>query len=221
MARKKERRFNPLGEDEARRFDDAAQDSEKPLKELAARGILHTGLRNGTFCHTAPSWLEVIEDRCVIKVPWEEECTSGSGAYGEGNEQGGNLHERGVPCANCRDNENGRWLPKTENTPRTIPVMETEIYDLFEWWFRNNDQIPILHNAVNSRLREVADEAGLRRDVTAHDLRHTYGTMLARMDFTAPQIRDVMGHGSLKMPLRYIDFTGVRKVRTFEEKWDF
>lgn len=216
-------RFKPLPKAMIGPFDAAAQNMDNQLTRLTARVILHTGMRNTTYHHSRGRWAtdQRIEGKPVIRVPLTEKCIGGAGKTGEGNSSGENLHHRGSPCYACRSQRDGNWTPKTKNSVRPIPVMEEEVFHLFQRWFDYHDQIPLLHSAVNDRLQSVADAAGLNRRVVAHDLRHTYGTMLARMGFNPPSIAAVMGHGSLNMPMKYIKFTGNDLVNDFKKHWDF
>lgn len=222
-SKNKAKRFRPLKKGQIGAFEQAAQNASNNLTELAARTLLHTGLRNGEFAHMRSSWLadERMEGRPVLRVPAEERCIGGAGATGRGNPNGKNLHERGEPCYKCREGRDGSWEPKTRNSMRTLPIMEEEIYDSIERWFTNNEQIPLLHSAVANRVQQVAEAAGLSREVKPHDLRHTYGTMLARMGMSAHVITAVMGHGTLDMALTYIQFVGRDIAQEFNEKWDF
>lgn len=216
-------RFKPLERDQIGPFDQAAQEMGNDLTELTARGLLHTGFRNGEFCHSRTSFLSDgrIMGKPVVRIPHREDCTGGVGSIGKGNPGGQNLHDRGEPCHKCRTKRDGYWAPKTKNSPRPVPVMEEEVYKLFADWFANHEQIPILHGAVATRVKRVGQEADIDREVKPHDLRHTYGTMLARMGFDAHSIAEAMGHGSLDMPRNYISFTGEDLMEKYQDNWDF
>ena len=217
------KRFKPLKKDQIGKYDKAAQDANNELTRLTVRTLLHTGLRNGTLCHLQPGWIENerILGKPMIRVPPRERCLSGAGATGVGNEEGANLHDRGEPCYNCRIEYGGHWEPKTRNAPRPLPVMEEEIHSSLKRWLESHEQIPLLHHAVATRVQRVAEQAGLDREVKPHDLRHTYGTMLARMGLKLPVIAAVMGHGSTNQSMRYITFVGRDIMEEFKENWDF
>lgn len=219
----KSQRFKPLERDQIRPFDRAAQEMGNNLTELTARVLLHTGFRNGEFCHSRSSFLskERIMGKPVVRIPHRQDCIGGVGSVGKGNSDGESLHDRGQPCYKCRANRDGYWEPKTKNSPRTVPVMEEEVYELLVDWFANHEQIPMLHGAVATRVKRVGKEADIDREVKPHDLRHTYGTMLARMGFDAHSIAEAMGHGSINMPKNYISFTGEDLMNKFQENWDF
>lgn len=214
------RRFNPLHQPQIEAFDETAKQHEDPLTRFTARVLLHTGMRNGEFIHMRESWLtEEYSQRheemvTVIKVPDGEVCTKGVGETGKDNAAGANLYDRGEPCQFCRNRpdkdwapNNADWTPKTKNAPRSIPLSD-ELADLYEWWFAENEIIPFAKNGTNKRIRDVLDESEIKRDVTAHDLRHTHGTMIARAGFNTPQILQRMGHKDYEIAERYIHFVG-------------
>mgnify|MGYP000513049313 CR=1 FL=1 len=58
------------------------------------------------------------------------------------------------------------------------------------------------------RVVRVAERTDLRKRVTPHVLRHTYGTLIARNGATAQYIRQTMGHADLSSANAYIEFTG-------------
>lgn len=243
------KRFSPLSPDEARQFEEASYNDELPfLTRLTARALFLLGLRPITYVHTVPEWIARRGNKLVFDVtPYSEiqtrsdECKKGKGKIGAKNPNGANMHEKGKPCYDCREfGETNGFDGKTKNTPRTFALEAPELRELgedFEWYFKENEHIPFLQNGVNTRVRKVAEKAGIgesrgyktleRRgkefeviDISAYDLRHTYGTRLARMEYNKYEIKAEMGHGSTKMPERYIEFTGVRKSRVQKEKWD-
>lgn len=221
---KKKNRFEPLEKEQIRAFDRAARQIGEKDVEMTARTLLHSGMRNAGYHHMVDKYLidETINGKPAIRVPDYVICTGGKGeAIGQGNPNGEDLHTRGQPCYYCRTERDGYWEPKTSNGARTIPIMEEEVHELLCWWFERNDQIPFQHSGVNSRLQKVAEAAGLDREVLAHDLRHTYGTMLARMGMKPYEIMIVMGHGSIEQPMNYIQFTAMYAFEEFDDKWDF
>lgn len=243
------KRFYPLDSDEAQQFEQAAHSDDLDfLTSLTGRALFLLGLRPITFVHTVPEWIAKRGERLVFDVtPYSElhtrdtECTKGKGKIGAKNPDGENLHEKGKPCWDCRNyGETNGFDGKTSNTPRTFVLEAPELKQLgedFQWYFEQNEKIPFLQNGVNKRIRRIAEKAGLgesrgyktleRRgkefevvDISAYDLRHTYGTRLARMGYNKYEIKSEMGHGSTEMPEEYIEFTGIRKSEVQNEKWN-
>lgn len=236
-------RFNPLNVEQIEAFHEAAVEAPDPDEELVGLGILYTGMRNAAFHHMRPDWLEYSDEgKLHIAVPATEVCTGGSGESGKDNAKGVNLHQRGQPCHQCRDGtpkwvkkqkrddeyDDDLWHPKSKaGANRSIPVHEAEAAEILEWWFDMNEEVPMLHNAVNRRIDSIRERAEIERlippgqkyQVTAHDLRHTYGTMLARKGFDDWYIMQVMGHADLSSTQKYIKFVGRDLDNEFNEKW--
>lgn len=240
------KRFKPLDSPQAKEFEKAASEHSDFLTSLTGRALLLLGLRPITYTHTLPPWIERRGNQLSFVVkPYPDmnkgpdHCIQGAGAVGSQNQNGTDLHNTsGQPCAACRGTEGpDTFLGKTNNTPRTFPLDEPELRELGEdllWWFENNDRIPFSGDGVNRRVREIAentsipDKRGYKEvagqgkvpDINAYDLRHTYGTRLARMGYNKYEIKSWMGHGTVAMPEKYVEFTGVRKRETLDEKWD-
>lgn len=190
------KRFRPLNKSEIEEYDKAARDSSDPLTELAARTPLYTGLRNGELSHIRGNWLTSADEGNygVLRVPAEEECIGGAGTVGRSSSVDVNSGERGAACYTCRNTRGGHWEPRTKAAIRNIPIVEEGVYELLEDWFKIHEQIPLLHDAVGTRVQHVADRADLSRQVKPHDLRHTYGTILVRREVGWRTIATLMGH---------------------------
>ena len=239
------KRFRPLDAPLAKEFEQAANEHPDFLTSLTGRTLLLLGLRPKTYTHTLPPWIERRGNDLVFAVkPYPEvdgidHCIQGAGEVGSQDENPTDLHNTdGQPCADCRATKGpDTFLGKTNNTPRTFPLDEPEMRDIGEdllWWFERNSRIPFSGDGVNRRVRKIAentsipDKRGYKQiagqgkvpDINAYDLRHTYGTRLARMGFNEYEIMSWMGHGSPKIPQKYIEFTGTRKRQTMDEKWD-
>ncbi len=243
------KRFRPLDPEEARAFEEAAEDHEDFLTSLTGRALIMLGLRSKEYHHTVPHWMSRRDGRLIFEVlPYSEipghdgACFQGSGEIGQGNPDGRNLHKRGKPCSSCRRTQgDNTYLSKSENARRdwvlsTSPELKRLGKD-FLWFFENNVRIPFGGNGVLRRVRNIAEEAGIGEtrgyttvtengvkkevvDIKSYDLRHTYGTRLARMDWGPYEIQGQMGHGDLSMPKKYIQYTGARKEQLMNEKWD-
>lgn len=228
--------FWPLNVEQIERFAKAATEANEPEEELTGLTLLYSGQRNAAFHHMRASWLEYSDEgKLRIVVPYEEDCTGGAGATGPNNDAGANLHARGSPCGRCRDDtpnwvgkgtEEGKdyhdekWHPKTEASGgRPIPIRDDGTIEILEWWFDHNDGVPFLHNGVNNRIRNICDRAGIEREVTAHDLRTTFATMLARRRFDRRYVSDVMGHAETASTDPYYKFVGADIEDEFDARW--
>jgi site-specific recombinase XerD len=65
----------------------------------------------------------------------------------------------------------------------------------------------ITANEIASRFREIADEAGLSKDLHAHCLRHTFAAQLRMMRVDIPIIKHQLGHSRESTTARYAKVT--------------
>ncbi|MDL0145662.1 tyrosine-type recombinase/integrase [Halobacterium salinarum] len=195
-------RFTPLHPQQVQAFERTIEQSEDPIRALTGQLLLHTGIRNGEYNHMRPSWLSKDDGDSLINIPEKEECVKGAGPAGMGNQKQRNLNDRGEPCTKCRNKthrEENDWKAKTPAAIRTIRINSSHqtLIELLDWWKQGFNFIPLSHRGVNYHLKQLADEAGLDRRVTAHDLRFTHGMMLGRGGWTASQIKTRLGYSSL------------------------
>ena len=194
---------NPLNPDQIHRFERTTTEAEDPIRTLTGHFLLRTGLRNTEFNHMRPGWLSKDNGKVLIEIPEEEECVSGVGPTGTGNEKQVNLSNRGEPCAKCRNKSHrdyNRWKVSTPAAIRTIQIASDQqpLVNLLDWWQQGFDFIPLSHQGVNYHLRLLAEEAGLDRNVTAQDLRYTHAMNLGKKGYTAPEIMVRLGYSSLE-----------------------
>jgi integrase len=195
-------RFTPLSPRHVEAFERTIEQSDDPIRALTGQILLRTGMRNGEYNHMRPSWLSKDSEDLLINIPEKEECVKGAGPTGIGNQKQRNLNDRGEPCTKCRNKphrEDDYWEAKTSAATRTIRISRSHqtLIERLDWWKRGFDFIPLSHRGVNYHLKQLADEAGLDRNVTAHDLRLTHGMMLGSEGWTTPQIMERLGYSSV------------------------
>ena len=193
---------NPLTEDEIERFETAAEQSDKELTILTGRTLLNTGLRLGEFCHMRASWLQSAStnDLKILDVPFAEECIGGVDTSNNEDTKHSQSSDHRVPCHMCRSGRGDEWSPKSEAARRRIPI-SSDIYELLEGWFADHEQIPILHNGATRRVKRIAEQTGIEREVTPQDLRETFKAKLVRERLAPAAIQSLMGHhNSLPRP---------------------
>jgi len=193
---------NPLTSTQSQLFKTTAEDADEPIRRLVGLCLLHTGLRTGEIVHMRPGWLIADNEGMIIEIPPEEECIGGVGPIGPGNKGRKNLNDRGEPCTKCRhspNREDNRWKVKTPAAIRTVNIdsAQQSLVDLLDWWQQGFDCLPLSHRGVNYHVRQIAEEAGLDRKVTAQNLRHTHGKMLGQKGMTATHIMARLGYSSL------------------------
>ena len=65
---------------------------------------------------------------------------------------------------------------------------------------------PLDRTSVTTRFQRVAKRAGIRGDVVFHDLRHTFGTMMAAAGVPLRTLQGWMGHADIKTTAIYMHF---------------
>lgn len=181
----------PLEEDEREHLLDTA--SGMSIKhDLTVRVLVYAGLRAAELAHMEEDWVNWQGEQ--IRVPAHVPCE----------------------CSDCRSKAGQSknrtiedyWRPKTEMGARSIPVRDPATWRVLREFFKRNEGYGVTRQTVDDRVKRVADEAGLRKKVSAHVLRHTYGTMIASRGATAQYIRQTMGHEDLSAASDYIRFVG-------------
>jgi integrase/recombinase XerD len=227
---------------ELERFREAAK-TGTPREELIGLTGVDTGLRRTSIAHMNKSWLDDTGDQLTIDVPRKQRCELGTGSEG----RGGDTTAAGKPCYHCKHrNVNKDWLPAAHKLPdggdcwrpkskagykgREIPIKNEDTEQILRSYFALNETIcgksgvqnAVIRIAERADLLEVwTDESGDKhRWPTTHNLRHTFGTMLAIKGFSGRQIQAAMGHESVDVADDYVKFSGRETVGAFDEHWN-
>jgi integrase len=197
-----EETFDPLTEDQAERFVAAAMKSDDRLASLTARTLLRTGLRSDEFCHMRPSWLqdELTSSLALLDVPFTEECI-GAIDTTEGTDEDRTSGHR-EPCQGCRNLRGGEWKPKSDEARRRLPI-PIDIFEMLEEWFATHEHIPLLRNGAHRRVKDIAEQAGIEREVTPRNLRETYAAKRRREGHDLSMIQSLMGQNSHSPMLKH------------------
>ena len=205
---------------EADRFRQAARDGDV-LDEVLGLTFLDTGMRTGEVCHMNETWLSTNEESFGVRVPLGDVCRVGAGPAA----QGPNTHEKGQICKQCKDMpekwwapDDAEWRPKTKAAHRFIPIKDEDTQQALKAYFSLNDKL-VSHQTALKRVKKIAERAEIPRPVRPYDLRNTFGTKLADRDFTAHQIKNVMGHASIEPATHYVKLSSRSMQNAFDEKW--
>lgn len=202
------------------RFREAAKDGDV-LDEVIGLTLADTGIRAGEMTHKNPDWMTMNEDTFGIRIPLGAPCRVGAGP-----DNGQlNTHKKGQPCQHCRTMpdkwwapDDADWRPKTKAAHRFIPIREEDTKSALKAYYSLNDRVAS-HQTVLKRVKNIADRAGIERNVTPTDLRNTYGTLLADRNFTAHEIKNLMGHATVEPATHYVKLSSRSMENTFDEKW--
>lgn len=118
-----------------------------------------------------------------------------------------------------RDHD-GMWFPKSGAGHRPVPVKDDDTWSIIQDYFQIRDEVGVTRQTVGNVLTDVARKADLTRSVQPHEMRHTFGTRLAAMDFSEHEIADAMGHATTKQARDYVRLAGKRLDDAFTDKWE-
>jgi len=99
---------------------------------------------------------------------------------------------------------------KSRHAVRTIPVKDPDTLRVMRTYFKRNDAVDVSRQAIYNRVKGMAEQTGIKKKVTPHILRHTYGTMIARKGASPQYIRQTMGHADLSSANNYLQYTGTQ-----------
>ncbi|WP_135662748.1 tyrosine-type recombinase/integrase [Halorhabdus rudnickae] len=111
------------------------------------------------------------------------------------------------------------WTPKTDDAARTVPIRDPDTLRVMREFFKRNEAVGVTRKAIYERVVRVAEQTDLRKRVTPHVLRHTYGTLIARNGATAQFIRQTMGHADLSSANDYIECIGRQLADEADDVW--
>lgn len=118
-----------------------------------------------------------------------------------------------------RDHD-GMWFPKSGAGTRPIPIKDDDAWKVLKTWFSAHDSLMVTRQTVGNVVDRIASKSGIQRKVEPHEFRHTYGTRLAELGFSAYEIKDAMGHATLQQAEDYVKMSGRRIDDAFDEKWE-
>jgi len=73
-----------------------------------------------------------------------------------------------------------------------------------QWLFENRSKDkPISHRRIHDYIRNMSREAGVKKHVTAHILRHSFATHLLEAGQPLAVIQELLGHASIKTTTMY------------------
>ncbi len=100
---------------------------------------------------------------------------------------------------------------------RVVPVSR-RVMTLLEAYFALRDKMPLGTRAVQKLVKEVANRAGVTKDVTPHVLRHTWATLSLQKGVSLAALQRALGHDRLETTAIYLNLTDEHVVAEFHEK---
>jgi site-specific recombinase XerD len=118
-----------------------------------------------------------------------------------------------------------RWIPVDSETRKIIariPSLRSSFESatskslptlLFPWPYTHLYRCEILRRA----LAAAAQRAGCSTHVSPHQLRHTFATSMLRAGMSLPALKEILGHRSIRMTMRYITVTQIDLQQQYHE----
>ncbi len=72
------------------------------------------------------------------------------------------------------------------------------------WLFPGRNEKPISHDKVQRACRKTAVQAGIKKRVTPHTLRHSFAAQLLRNGVNLRYIQELLGHASIQTTMMYL-----------------
>jgi site-specific recombinase XerD len=111
-----------------------------------------------------------------------------------------------------------RYLPLCDLLVRGIKSYldeEKPVLYLFNGNNSDGEPVPISTRGVQWAAREGRRASGIKKQVTAHCLRHTYATHLLEMGTDIFTLKDLLGHEDINTTLIYLHVARIRKKAPF------
>jgi len=120
---------------------------------------------------------------------------------------------------------NERWIPVNDeicklvagilSMRKSLPAASNQQYLhlLFPLPYRHLYRCELLRRALTAAARR----AGCSTHVTPHQLRHTFATEMLRAGMSLPALKEILGHRSIRMTMRYISITQVDLQKQYME----
>lgn len=97
--------------------------------------------------------------------------------------------------------------------------MSRRVRVLLEHHFALRKEFPVRKRRAQGLVKEVANRAGLTKDVTPHVLRHTFAATALQKGNSLATVQKILGHDRLQTTAIYLNFTDTHIQEEFERKW--
>ena len=108
--------------------------------------------------------------------------------------------------------------PGQKTKVRVVP-MSNRVRALLEHHFASEKTFPVRTRRAQGLVKEVANRAGLTKDVTPHVLRHTFAATALQKGISLATVQKILGHDRLQTTAIYLNFTDTHIQEEFERKW--
>jgi integrase/recombinase XerD len=112
----------------------------------------------------------------------------------------------------------GKGGPFGKKTKVRVVPTTRRVMTLLEAYFALHDKWPLGPRAVQKLVKQVANRAGIRKDVTPHVLRHTWATLSIQKGVSLAAVQKALGHDRLETTAIYLNLTEEHVIAEFHAK---
>ncbi len=113
----------------------------------------------------------------------------------------------------------GKGGPYGKKSKVRVVPMSGRLRGLLEHHFTLRKDFPVRPRRAQGLIKEVANRAGLAKDVTPHVLRHTFAATALEKGISLATVQKILGHDRLQTTAIYLNFTDSHIQEEFERKW--
>jgi integrase/recombinase XerD len=113
----------------------------------------------------------------------------------------------------------GKGGPYGQKSKVRVVPMSRRVRALLEHHFALHKEFPGRTRRAQGLVKEVANRAGLTKDVTPHVLRHTFAATAQQKGISLATVQKILGHDRLRTTAIYLNFTDTHLQEEFERKW--
>ncbi|EMA04271.1 hypothetical protein SAMN05443574_13518 [Haloarcula vallismortis] len=175
-------------------LEELLEHAENPQERLPVEIIAGTGVSLQEFLHLREDWITWPNDVDALDVPLlriPEEAPCGRTRLQPSHQTVLSPTPATPPCLDCeRQPGPSKFFVDFDRRARRVPLVDEDAADALRWWFDRYDCIPFGRDLRG--FRTLVERTDLE-NVSAQDLRWTFGRRLADMEFPREEIADVMG----------------------------
>lgn len=110
----------------------------------------------------------------------------------------------------------GKGGPYGKKTKVRVVPMSRRVRALLEHHYALHKEFPVRPQRTQGLVKQVANRAGLTKDVTPHVLRHTFAATALQKGISLATVQKILGHDRLQTTAIYLNFTDAHIQEEFE-----
>lgn len=106
-----------------------------------------------------------------------------------------------------------------KQSKRRIVPMTDRIQPLLESYYALNDSFILKQRQMQRIVKEVANRARIKKEVTPHVLRHTFAVTVVQKGISTRTLQQILGHDHLSTTEIYLNLSPEEALNEFKRKW--